>query len=136
MIQKVYSVHDNKALLWMQPFFALAHGQAIRAFSDEANTRNSAMNRHPTDYTLFCIGEYDDQTGALMSKLPPENLGLAADYLKPDQTAPLFDAVPTPVRLGPDKAPDEKVSEWATRIHDEMLARSRTKNGAATGGNV
>lgn len=124
MIHKVYCVYDNKALFWLQPFYAMQHGQAMRAFSDEVNTRNSSMNRHPTDYALFHVGEFDDQTGQLQPVHPAVNLGLAAEFLKPDQTAPLFDAAATPVPLDPEIAATR-------RAQAEAYQRQARANGEA-----
>lgn len=93
MILKVYSVYDTKAHLWMQPFFLAAHGQAVRAFSDEANSPQSQLGRHPNDFILFCIGEFDDNSAVLAPTIPPLQLGVAADFVAPKAPAngSLFD---------------------------------------------
>lgn len=63
MLIHAYTVFDNKTLTYSPPFFQPAHGAAVRMFSDLAQDTNTTIGRHPTDYALFCIGVFDDQTG-------------------------------------------------------------------------
>lgn len=80
MILKVFSVLDTKGDVFMSPFFFPATGQAVRAFSDLANDANTVVCRHPGDYRLTCIGEFDDSTGRLVSYEQIQQLGYAQDY--------------------------------------------------------
>lgn len=86
MMMKVFAVYDTKALCYATPFFMGSAGTAIRAFSDLVNDNQSSVSKHPTDYILFEIGEFDDQTAKLVSLKEPRNLGLASDFL-PVRTA-------------------------------------------------
>lgn len=79
MNQNIYSIYDNKTLVFNTPFFALNNAAAIRTFSDAANDQNTNICRHPTDFCLFMIGTYDQQTGEIQA-LDHQNLGLASDY--------------------------------------------------------
>lgn len=80
MLLKVFSVLDTKGDVFMAPFFMHATGQAVRAFSDLANDSQSLVARHPGDYRLTCIGEFDDSTGRLMPYEQIQQLGYASDY--------------------------------------------------------
>lgn len=80
MILKAFAVCDLKADIFNSPFFFPAIGQAVRAFADLANDNQSSVSRHPEDYKLFHIGEYDDQTGILTS-ITPAPLGVASEYV-------------------------------------------------------
>jgi len=62
---KVFAIRDRALDCFGQPFFAPSVGAALRSFSDEINRQdpNNALARHPEDYDLFTLGEYDDQTG-------------------------------------------------------------------------
>lgn len=68
MILNVYTLHDSKTLVYNSPFFAMNHGVARRMVSDVAADLNTSIGRHPMDYTLYCVGTYDDQTGFLTPK--------------------------------------------------------------------
>jgi hypothetical protein len=61
----VYSVFDEKAGAYLQPFFMQNDNVALRAISNclADPQHNFALN--PSDYTLFLIGEWDDALGAI-----------------------------------------------------------------------
>jgi len=82
MIQKVFTIYDSKMEAYMQPFFMSQKGQAVRAFTDTVNDPTSQFNKHPEDFTLFEIGEYDDATGKFTNLQTPNSLGLALEYRK------------------------------------------------------
>lgn len=80
----VFSIFDSKAEAFNTPIFLPAKGQATRTFEDQVNDESSPFNKHPGDYTLFLIGEFDTDTGLLTPLSTPTSLGLAAEYLKPE----------------------------------------------------
>jgi len=80
MRTKVFSVYDQKAKVYSQPFISPTVGYAVRMFEDQVRTEGHAWNKHPEDYTLFEIGEYDDKSAEMIaSKL--QNHGVAIQYL-------------------------------------------------------
>lgn len=66
MILNAYTLYDTKSLSSSPPFFALTHGVATRMVSDIANDLGTSVGRHPADYTLYCIGRFDDAAGILL----------------------------------------------------------------------
>lgn len=82
---KVYSIYDNKALTWSQPFYATNKATALRTFSDAVNKGESQISEHPTDYVLYEIGSFDDQNGKIQGYDTVENLGMASDYVQHDE---------------------------------------------------
>ncbi len=81
MITKIFAIYDSKAKAYMQPFFAGTPGLALRSFSDSANSQETIFHQHATDFCLFEIGEFNDETAEINTHENPNNLGLAADYL-------------------------------------------------------
>jgi len=81
MIQKIFAIRDIKAGNYATPFFMPSNGLAIRAFSDLVSDPKTTINRHPDDFQLFVIGEYDDNSGEIIST-KPEFLSNASEYLK------------------------------------------------------
>lgn len=79
MMLKVFTIYDCKAEAYNQPFFMSTKAQAIRAFQDEVNNPQSLISKHPGDYTLFEIGEYDDSTATLTCHDAKINLGVALE---------------------------------------------------------
>lgn len=82
MILRAYSIFDNKALQYHPPFFASTNGQAVRSLSDLANDLSTNIGRHPGDYVLYCVGEYDDAKGAMRPFSPLEHVVDAVAMIK------------------------------------------------------
>lgn len=82
-MKHIYAVKDLAVQAFGQPFFVRAKGEAIRSFQDEANstTGQSAIAKHPEDYELYFVGNYDEQTGTIHSE-NPELIARAKDLLK------------------------------------------------------
>lgn len=77
---KAFSIYDTKALAYGVPFFMSSVGQATRAFADLSNDPQSMVFKHPTDFVLFEIGEFNDSDGVICSVSPYRNLGLGSDF--------------------------------------------------------
>lgn len=60
---KMFTVYDVKAEAFLVPFFMRSTGEALRAFEAAVNDPSSAFCRHPGDFTLFELGEFEDNTG-------------------------------------------------------------------------
>jgi len=60
-----FSIYDTKAEAFMPPFFMPSIGLGIRAFSDVLRDAGSPLAKHPRDYELFKVGEFDDSTGSV-----------------------------------------------------------------------
>ena len=82
MKQNVYSIYDSKAEVFNPPIFLHKDGEAIRAFDQICNDPESDFNKWPGDYTLFRIGEWDNETGLLTPLGTPKSLGLAQSFIK------------------------------------------------------
>lgn len=65
-MHKLYVVYDSKSETYTNPTVNPARGQAIRSFSDAVNGGQGVIADHPADFTLFEIGEYDNQTGTVV----------------------------------------------------------------------
>jgi len=76
----VYSVFDSKAKAFIPPFFMSNDDVAVRLFAECANDNSHNFCKFSTDFTLFKIGFFDDESGLIESLSPHENLGLAAQF--------------------------------------------------------
>lgn len=79
---RVYTVYDSKAEAYLQPFYARTNGEAMRSFTDAANQKDHNFSRFAADFTLFCIGEFDENSGTLHSLKAPESLAKAIDLIR------------------------------------------------------
>lgn len=77
---KIFAVYDSKLAAYFHPFYCPHEAIAKRSFSATANDPQSQIHAHPADFTLFELGEWDDDTGKFLNHENPINLGLAAAY--------------------------------------------------------
>lgn len=77
----ICSVQDKKAQAWMNPLFFQSSEQGIRSFGDAVNDASSDFGKHPEDYVLFKLGEFDQRTGEI-TLLGPEALVLGSNLLR------------------------------------------------------
>lgn len=86
MILQVCSVFDSAAGLYGRPFFVAATAVAVRSFSDEVNNSapENGFYRHPEDYTLYRLCEFDESRGVFDSLSGgPELLARGKDLAAP-----------------------------------------------------
>lgn len=94
MISKVYTVYDSKVEAYMTPFFMRGKGEALRAWASTVNDSQTQFCKHPSDFTLFEIGEYDDTMGVIKMYEAKISLGLALDYKeKAEDSLPLVEHI-------------------------------------------
>lgn len=98
MITKAYSVYDRKTLVYSPPFYAPTDGAAMRIISDAAGDVNSQLGRHPMDYVLFYVGDFDDLKGILLAVTP---LMHVVDVVSLVQVQPSLPLVAPPSKSGP-----------------------------------
>lgn len=64
-VLKVFSVYDCKAEGYLPPIFFPTDAAAVRAFASAVQSPEHDFARFPEDYTLFCVGEWNDEAGEL-----------------------------------------------------------------------
>lgn len=77
---RAFSVFDVKSDTFSAPFWKGTIGQALRDFADLANDMNSTVGRHPEDFKLVQVGEFEDTTGGLIA-CEPVSLGFAYELV-------------------------------------------------------
>jgi hypothetical protein len=83
MILKIFTVRDNVASAFLQPFFSVNSGSAIRSLTEVTNDKDHQFGKHAPDYSLWIIGSFDDTTGVVLPCEPTRLLGLADLLSKP-----------------------------------------------------
>lgn len=69
----VCTVLDMVAGQYGRPFFAVSEGSALRGFADEVNSNTESMlYKHPSDFQLFMLGEFDDSNAQFELISPPK----------------------------------------------------------------
>lgn len=83
---KVFAVRDSKIDAFLSPFFMKTTGEALRGWQDVVNNSETAFCRHPNDFCLFQIAEYDELKGTFTNLTSPISLGLAVEFkAKPNE---------------------------------------------------
>jgi len=67
---RCYSIFDRKALSYHMPYYAPTDNAAVRTLSDAVADTNNSLGRHPNDYVLYYVGDFDDQTGVYTPVAP------------------------------------------------------------------
>ena len=67
MIVSIYSLFDTKAKAYAQPFFSLNDETAVRATAHLVNTKDHEISHYVEDYSIYKIGEFDDETGKIFT---------------------------------------------------------------------
>lgn len=82
-MMKYYAVYDSKVGVYEQPFLMRTKGEAIRSWVDVVNDEKTKFNKHPEDFTLMELGEYDDEKGQFINLATgPVAIGVALEFLK------------------------------------------------------
>ena len=92
MLSQVFTVFDCKAEAYLPPFYMATKGQAIRVFTDLVNDPNHAFAKHPEDYTLFQLGQYEDASASFHLLKTPTAIGVAIEF-RTVREAPLLDLI-------------------------------------------
>jgi hypothetical protein len=75
MSKVYYAVYDRKAEMYSQPFLEIKDGTAVRAVQDIViNNKDHPFAKHPSDFSLHKLGEFDEQTGVITGKNKPEKI--------------------------------------------------------------
>jgi hypothetical protein len=81
MVRNAFSVFDEKACIFAQPFWLVNKGEAIRSFEDACKDDKIPFKAHPSDYKLYLLGSFDDVSGLLSPRDVPEYIVSASDFV-------------------------------------------------------
>lgn len=89
MKRLLLSIYDVRAELYAPPFTVKSVGEGLRAFSDLCSDKSTMPGRHPGDFKLMRLGEFDDLTGNIISDERPVSLGTGSDYVGNGNVVPI-----------------------------------------------
>lgn len=91
---KIFAMFDKKAQAFAQPFFFHHKAEALRALEDITTDPQSRINKHPADFSMHLIGEWDDRSGKITPLANPEFLEEALAFAPVKiKTAPVLTEV-------------------------------------------
>jgi len=85
MKHKIYNVYDSKSEAWGMPLFYDCRANALRSLTECVNATSDEKNqiaKYPADFTMFEIGEYNQENGVITMYETKVNLGIAIEYKK------------------------------------------------------
>lgn len=70
----LYTIRDRAQDAFLNPFAMLAHGQAIRYFTDQVNRADpdNQLHSHPDDFDLYYVGTFDTSDGKFETQVPEQ----------------------------------------------------------------
>ena len=80
MMLRVFTIKDRATECYHNPFYLLTVAEAKRIFTQMANDPESKISSNPEDFTLFHIGDFDNNTGFVNQDQGLVNLGNAQEY--------------------------------------------------------
>lgn len=86
MTKLMCAVYDTVSKMYANPFFAMNRGDALRGFKNAVNDRSMGdLHKHPKDFLLFSLAEFDDQSGIVTPLIAPDRLGLGSDFIEDEK---------------------------------------------------
>ncbi len=77
----IFAIFDYCADVFCTPFVMDSANLAMRSFSDYCCIPDTSISKHPEDYALFQLGEYNKKTGRLISFENPRLLSRASSVI-------------------------------------------------------
>lgn len=90
MTLNIFTVFDQAAGRFLDPFVAATVEVAIREFRRVVNQPGHQFHEFPQDYCLYHSGEFNPEDGTILAYPHPHSLGVAHTFL---QRAPSQDAL-------------------------------------------
>lgn len=78
---QIFALYDKKSLAYVDVFHFPQIGQAIRQLEDLLKT-NHPVSKHPADYDLYQLGEFDDNSGEIIPKKIPQFIQTSVSLLQ------------------------------------------------------
>lgn len=89
MVKSVYVIYDMKAESGHQPAMYNKEGEAVRAFSELCNDKETRVGRYPEDFVMYQVATYDDETFKYTNLEKLKSFSALA-YVKQDSQLNLF----------------------------------------------
>lgn len=82
MVSPMFSVFDVRANVFQPPVARPNDAVAMRDFEQSVKDANGVMAKFPEDFSLFCVGYWNDETGAMQPLADTRRLAHALDVAR------------------------------------------------------
>lgn len=69
MITKLYATFDKLAKAYNERFFQAPNNEVAIRIIQNSQKRDEFLNENAADYTVWCLGSYDNETGKVIGDL-------------------------------------------------------------------
>lgn len=80
---RMFALYDDAVKSYLRPFWSDHKANAQRSFRqlvNQTDNRDNMVANHPDQFTLFELGEFDEQSGVFSSHAIPLTLGNGLEY--------------------------------------------------------
>lgn len=84
-VRPVLAIRDSAVGAFQAPFVHVALGAAVRAFGDAVKNPESGMDKHPEDYELYHLADFDEVTGLFIAGEQPVCIARGKDYISKEK---------------------------------------------------
>lgn len=85
MVLRIYTILDVKAAVHHIPMFSHNDAAVKRILSRTFSDEKTMYSWTPEDYQIFCLGEYDDESGKITTSLTKEFICLGSDLVRKEK---------------------------------------------------
>ena len=91
---KIFTIRDAKANTFDSRILVQrTTAEGLRTFQSLCTDQNTMVGKYPEDFAFFELGEFDETSASFKIHKQAINLGLAAQFAKPDGNVPSMKAV-------------------------------------------
>lgn len=80
MNHRIVAFKDDKSETYGPPFTVETKGMLIRTIQEELDKGQAIWARHPQDFAIYELGEYDGASGNILLHEQKKCLGLVQDF--------------------------------------------------------
>ena len=77
---KIFSIKDKVVGAYRSPFYMRNNAEAIRAFNNSCKEVPD-MAKVASDLELYCLGDFDDETGVITNQIEHLQSGFNGEYI-------------------------------------------------------
>lgn len=84
-MKPIYAIKDRAINGFNEPFVQPSEQHMLRLMRDEVNSdpSKSSIAKHPDDYDIYQLGEYDQESGNITAYQAPAMIARCKDLLNP-----------------------------------------------------
>lgn len=83
---KMFTIYDHQTRVYFSPLMLRSIGEAVRGFTELANDLSSNIGKYPDVFSLYELGEFDDESGEFLVLQPPLLIAKGTDFVNSKPT--------------------------------------------------